>query len=438
MKTLYKLSFLLIFICLGITSCSDNNTGFDYSSPDLDLIVSNIEDERAIQINETTTLDLTFKNAEGEISYIWTIDGGIISKDDSYTFKAEEPGIYTLNVYAQDSSEKYVNKSFIIKVLAPPHVFDTNKVVVGYFPNYRRDIPVQWDKITHLIYTFVYPKADGTLDTSEMAELSTYITLAKENNVKILVSVGGAAYPGKDVRIFTDAIVDETKRANLVSSINDFVRDNELDGIDIDYEELQSGGATVDNTEANKLLPLFKELREALPNTSLITAAVTGGYGWAAYHFRDITAEMSEELDFISVMSYDNLGTWGGSPLGDHSSVTDGIGALARYVEFGAPSSKLVLGLPFYGRDFLTANGGFAAAITYNDIITTYAPTSDEFTTGNINRDGHNIFFNSQETISQKVNHVKDTNYRGITIWELGQNTDDPDLNLLKDILNQF
>ena len=436
MKTIYKLSFLLILTCLVSTSCSDDN-GRDYTSPNLDLIVSDVSTEVTLEVNESSSFNLSFKNAEGNVSYIWSMGGNIISKESSYTFQSLEANTYNLNVYAEDSVGKYANVTYIIKVTEAPHVFDDNKVVVGYLPSYRSNT-VQWDKITHFIYTFVYPKEDGTLDTNEMTELASYVTQAKANNVKILVSVGGASYPGKDVRVFTSVILDDAKRATLVNSINTFVRDNELDGIDIDYEELVGGGATVDNTEANKLLPLYQELREALPNTSLISAAVTGGYGWAAYHFRDITADMANVLDFISIMSYDNVGTWGGSPLGPHSSFTDAQGALNRYEGFGAPKSKLVLGLPFYGRDFLTASGGFAAALTYGDIITTYAPTSGELTAGNINRDGHNIFFNSQDIISQKTNHVKDNDFRGITIWELGQDTSDLNLSLLKDILNQF
>lgn len=435
MKTLNRLFFILIVASLANISCGNNE--LNYESPDLNLIVSDTEFEHTIQVNQSTDFNLSFINAEGNISYIWTLEGNIISEDDTYTFTQEVSGIYRLNVYAEDSLGKYTNKTFTISVLDAPHVFDTNKVIAGYLPSYRENV-VKWDKITHLIYAFVYPNQDGTLNTSAMGDLSTYITQAKANNVKILVSVGGASYPGKDVRVFTSLLIDNIKRANLVNSINTFVRENELDGIDIDYEELVGGGATVDNSETNKLLPFYQELRETLPNTSIISAAVTGGYGWAAFHFRDIAASMAEELDFISIMSYDNLGTWSGSPLGDHSSLNDAVGALAKYEEFGIDSSKLVLAVPFYGRDFKMATGGFAEAVTYSDILTIYTPSNEELVSGRINRDGYNLFFNSQEIISQKVSHVKNNDYRGITIWEIGQDANDNNLSLQKDILNQF
>ncbi len=439
MKTIYikKVYFLITLLSTGIliSSCSNDS---DYSSPDLTLVTSNLETELELRVDDEVLLSLNFENAVGQLSYIWSIDGTIVSKEDNYTFRSSESGQYTINVYAEDVEGKYTNVTFELKIVGLPHVFDDNKVVVGYYPSYRTN-NVEWDKITHFIYTFIYPKEDGTLDIREMAVLSSYVTLAKTNNVKILVSIGGSgSYPGRDTRIFTSVIGDDTKRAKLVQSINTFVRDNQLDGIDINYQELVGGGETVDNTETNKLLPFYRELREALPHTSLITTFVTGSYGWAAYHFRDITAEMAAILDFISVMSYDNLGTWPESPLGPHSSVIDAQNALNRYIEFGAPKSKLVLGVPFYGRDFLTASGGVAQAITYADILSTHAPTDSELAVGNINRDGHNIFFNSQEIISQKVNYIKDNDFRGITIWELGQDTSDPNLSLLKDILNQF
>ncbi|MBU3027923.1 glycosyl hydrolase family 18 protein [Zobellia galactanivorans] len=439
MKTIYikKLFFLIILLgsVILIISCSDDT---NYSSPDLVLVTSNIETELNLRVDEEVILSLDFENAVGQLSYIWSIDGTIVSKDDNYAFQPTESGQFSIDVYVEDAEGKYTNEIFILKVVGLPHVFDSNKVVVGYCPSYKTDT-IEWDKITHLIYTYVYPKEDGTLDTSDMHALASYVTQAKANNVKILVSIGGFGfYPGRDTRIFTNVIGDDTKRSKLVQNINTFIRDNQLDGIDINYQELIGGGETVDNTETNKLLPFFRELREALPSESLITSYVTGSYEWAAYHFRDITAEMASVLDFISVMSFDNLGSWPESALGPHSSITDAQNALNRYIEFGAPKSKLVLGLPLYGRDFLTASGGVAQVITYADIVSLYSPTESEFMEGNVNRDGHNIFFDSQEIVSQKVNYVKDNEFRGITLWKLGQDTSDPNLSLLKDILNQF
>lgn len=438
MKTLFKInSFLSLIIFVGILSCEQNDER-DYTAPNLDLTPSGFNSEVTLDLNQTTILGVSdFTNAEGNVSYVWTSEGEIISREATYDFTAADIGSFSFNMYAEDDSGKYVNIAFTVMVPEPPHVFDDNKVVAGYIQSHRQISDVAWSEITHLIYSFVYPQDDGTLDTNEMDQLSSFVAAAKENNVKILVSVGGAVYPGKAERVFTSVISDDTKRKTLVTSIDNFVRENELDGIDIDYEELVGGGATVDNTETNKLLPFYTELREALPGVSLISSAVSGGYGWAAYHFRDIAESMSEVLDFISVMSYDNLGTWGGSPLGDHSSLTDAQGALSRYHnDFGVPKNKLVLGVPFYGRDFKTAFGGFAEAVEYKNILASYNPTSDELTLGHINRDGFNLYFNSQERIFQKVEYVKTDGFRGITIWELGQNTNiDSHLSLTNNIL---
>ncbi|MEE9364867.1 MAG: glycosyl hydrolase family 18 protein [Cellulophaga sp.] len=437
MKIVYKLSFIWMLLVAGIVSCNTDNPGVDYSAPNLDLVIATLETEIELTVDESTALKLSFINAEGAVKYIWTTSGNVLSQEEDYTFLSSESGSFTINVYAEDTKGKYVNTTFTIKVKDAPHVFTNEKVVVGYLPSYNNST-IKWNEITHFIYAFVYPKEDGTLDISDMSELTSYVTLAHDNNVKILVSVGGAAYPGSDVRVFTSTILDSAKRAIFVSSVNSFVREYQLDGIDIDYEELVGGGATVDDTDTKKLVPLYQELREALPSTSLITAAVSGGYGWTAYHFRNIIVEMTKELDFVTIMSYDNTGTWGGSPLGSHSSFTDAQGALNRYEEFGAAKDKLVLAVPFFGRDFLTADGGIGTPVAYDDIVTTYSPTAAEFTAGNINRDGHNIFFNSQEIIVQKTVFVKDNNYRGIGIWELGQNTTEENLSLSKDILNQF
>ena len=434
----FKMRSYILFVLLqfGMISCN-NDSAADYASPDLDLVTLDLETDINLKVGEEVLLQPNFKNAVGPLSYIWTIDNDIVSNNYNYLFKSIASGQYFINVYVEDAEGKYTNVLFQISVTGTP-LFDDTKVIMGYLPGHRTN-NIRWDRITHFIYAYIYPKKDGTLGLSEMDELPSHIGRAKANNVKVLISLGGSGnYPGKDKRVFTSVINDDKKRAKLVQSITTFVRNNKLDGIDIYYHEFVGGGETVDNSETNKLLPFYKELREALPSTSIITAAVTGSYTWVAYHYRDIAAEMGNVLNFISVMAFDILGSWEGSPLGPHASIADAQNALNRYVDFGVAKEKLVLGVPFYGRDFLMKPGGFAEQITYADIISLHSPTEHELIRGNINRDGHNIFFDSQQIISQKTSYIKENGFKGITIWELGQDTNDPNLSLLQNIPNQF
>lgn len=436
MKTYYILFLLLVQ--LTIVGCSDSDN--DYSTPDLDLVLATeIETNLDLPISEELLLNLDFENAEGNLSYKWFIDDEVVSEEDSYLFKGVEVGQFIIKVYIEDTVGKFANIEFKLNVTDnDTYVYNGDKLIIGYNPSYRTG-DVKWNRITHLLYAYIYPKLDGTLDVSEMEQLSEYVADAQINNTKILVSLGGTSnYPGREDRVFTEVIKDNEKRANLIQSILAFIEGNDLDGINIHYSEFVGGGENVDNLETNLLLPFYQEAREVLPENIVLTASVTGSYGWTAYHFRDIAAEMSTVLDFISVLSYDNTGVWEESPLGHHSSVIDAQNALNRYVEFGIPSAKLVLGVPFYGRDFLTSSGGIANALTYADILNQYTPTESELTEGNINREGHNIFFESQHTISQKSSFINENQYRGMTIWELGQDTNNRNLSLLSEINNHF
>ncbi|MBL3658400.1 glycoside hydrolase family 18 protein [Fulvivirga sediminis] len=431
-----KIYVLLILLLaqLGIVSCSDDE---DNSSPDLDLIVAEVQTTINLNIDEETLLHLDFENAKGPLSYVWTVDDSVNSEEENFIFSSHESGQYFVNVYVEDAEGKYTSVQFQLIVDGKP-LFNGDKVVVGYYPSYRNN-EVQWDKITHFIYAHIYPKNDGTLDLSDMAKLSDYVEEAKANNVKILVSLGGAGeYPGRNERVFTNVILNKNKRTKLIKNIVSFVSNNKLDGIDIYYNEFIGGGEAVDNSESNQLLPFYRELRNALPSANIITTSVTGSYGWAAYHYRDIADRMSNIFNLISVMAFDNLGTYENSPLGHPATVKDMENALNRYLEFGVPKNKIVVGIPFYGRDFLNKAGGLAETITYADIIKRYSPSEVELDIGNIKRDGHNIFFDSRNIISQKVNYLRKNDFKGITLWELGQDSPDSNWSLLQDIPSQF
>ena len=102
----------------------------------------------------------------------------------------------------------------------------------------------------------------------------------------------------------------------------------------------------------------------------LLTAAVAAGYSTVASAY-DI-GRVSAALDYIHLMSYDLHGGWD-SQIGHHSqykahstdlsSKLNTEYALNLWIDGGCPPSKMVFGMPAYGRGFKTVGNAHAGSI---------------------------------------------------------------------------
>ncbi|MFC2126104.1 glycosyl hydrolase family 18 protein [Bacteroidota bacterium] len=288
--------------------------------------------------------------------------------------------------------------------------------VVGFYPSYRHDVlpveNIQWDKITRIIYAFANPYANGTLNTSDLTQMSTMVETAHENGVEVYVSVGG----GGQGENFPIIATNETVRTRFVNEVREYVFANCLDGVDLDWE-YWTGSATntVIPAESNGVVTILKDLKAELEPFDLEISVDVGGSNWGGRHFYDDVAVYS---DYIMVMCYDFSGPWSGP--GPHSSFEQSIGSgddvgalgLAYWVNYREfPKEKVMLGVPFYGRDFDIGGG---EGVTYANIVNEYpeAPNKDQV---------DNIYYNGIETMARKTQYVLDNAYGGVMIWELGQ-----------------
>jgi hypothetical protein len=153
-------------------------------------------------------------------------------------------------------------------------------------------------------------------------------------------------------------LANPTTRTTIVNSIVNLVNVNGFDGIDLDYE----GFAFVDgNTTWTRTAPLWvafiKELSVALrANKKILSVTTPYLYdpserqkGYFVYSWADIASS----IDRLRIMTYDfNVAKPG--PNAPISWVDKTI----RYAISIMPSSKVYVGLPGYGRDWITAVQG--------------------------------------------------------------------------------
>jgi chitinase len=248
--------------------------------------------------------------------------------------------------------------------------------VVGYYADWTAaryplaDIPA--DKLTHVNYAFgkIGPDNRLTWNASAAVErvypgdcaepgcphgLFNQITLLKQKrpHIKFLMSVGGWTDSGP----FYEMAASESTRQAFAQSCADFLKSYpQFDGIDIDWEHPVSGGLQPGSpADARNYVLLLDALRKSIgPGKLLTIAASASPRGIDPIEY----ADMAGILDWVNVMTYDfhSGGTRAGfnSALYNHDDPSNARlnlhDAVQAIVTKGIPRTRLVAGVPFYGR----------------------------------------------------------------------------------------
>ncbi len=220
-----------------------------------------------------------------------------------------------------------------------------NMVVVAYVTSWTQEIPDP-ATMTHINYAFghVNDSFDGVrIDNPERLRM---IVGLKEKNpgLKVMLSIGGWG-SGR----FSEMAASEKNRKAFVKDCRKVVGDFKLDGIDIDWEypTQSSAGISSSPDDTGNFTLLMRDLRRALGNKKLLTAATVCDAKYI--DFRSCV----QYMDFVNVMAYDmgnpprHHAALFPSPVSSHITASQ---AVEEHLKAGVPASKLVMGMPFYGR----------------------------------------------------------------------------------------
>ncbi|KAK0065016.1 chitinase-3-like protein 1 [Biomphalaria pfeifferi] len=228
---------------------------------------------------------------------------------------------------------------------------------------------------THLIYAFAVLKDNKLVNFEEndkdtpwaQGMYARFAQLKEKNpNLKTLLAVGGWNFGSKP---FSQMVETADNRQEFINHGIGFLRAHRFDGLDLDWEYPALRGGMPDDKERFTLLVM--ELKEAITAEAIIsgkprlllTAALGAGKPTidAAYE----VARIAQIVDWINVMTYNFHG--GFDTTANHNaplySMTKNASdtftvdfAINYYLQLGVPESKLVLGLPTYGRNSRLVN----------------------------------------------------------------------------------
>ncbi|MEV1246580.1 glycosyl hydrolase family 18 protein [Nonomuraea sp. NPDC050022] len=291
---------------------------------------------------------------------------------------------------------------------------------------------------------------DGVADTWDAGALrGSFNQLRKLKkkypNLKVLFSFGGWTWSGG----FGQAAQNPTAFANSCYNLVEDPRWADVfDGIDIDWEYPNACGLSCDSSGSAAFKNVMSALRSRFGSGNLVTAAITadgtsGGkidaadYGGAAQY-----------VDWYNVMTYDFFGAFAAQgPTAPHSPLTSYAGiptpgfysdnAIQKLKSKGVPSSKLLLGIGFYGRGWSgvtqSAPGGTAtgpAPGTYEQgiedykVLKTRCPATGTVAgTAYAYCGGQWWSYDTPSTIGGKMSYSKSQGLGGAFFWELSGDT---------------
>jgi len=163
---------------------------------------------------------------------------------------------------------------------------------------------------------------------------------------------------GTDKLVLSGYLSSATTRTTLVKTIVDLLMKNNFDGIDLDYEGFAFvDGNTTWNTTVPRWVAFVKELSIALRANSKLLSVSTpylfnpkeAQKGYFVYAW----AEIASSIDRLRIMTYDFSVSKPG-PMGPLSWTEKTI----QYAISVMPATKVYMGLPGYGRDWITSVNG--------------------------------------------------------------------------------
>ncbi|XOK60050.1 glycosyl hydrolase family 18 protein [Paenibacillus elgii] len=317
-----------------------------------------------------------------------------------------------------------------------------------------------------------------TWDQPLKGSFNQLIKLKKANpHLKTLISVGGWSWSNR----FSDVAADPATRSNFAKSAVDFIRKYQFDGVDLDWEYPVSGGLA-GNSKRPEDKQNFTLLLQAVRNELNAAGAADGkqylltiasGAG-PNYVNNTELSKIAQTLDWINIMTYDFHGGWESksghnAPLyfdpADNSEDPVNFNvdkAVANHLNAGVPASKLVLGIPYYGKGWqgcASANNGQYQQCAGVSQKGTWENGSFDFydlEANYINKNGYTRYWNNvtktpflyqpnggifisyddAESIQHKVDYIKSKGLAGAMTWEVTQDRNKTLQTIVKNGLN--
>ena len=267
-------------------------------------------------------------------------------------------------------------------------------------------------------------RADGSVAAPKLD--AGFIAEARDKDCRVIVTLTDydEATHRFDPAIATAILATAQTRRRHVAAVADWCRDNEVDGVDVDWEALTA-------EQRRRLLGVRRGARRggstatAASSPSTCTPRPANRAGWDGPRAQD-WRRLGRAVDQFRVMTYNYSGSWSGpgplSPPAWMDKVLD-------FAETQVKPRKIVMGVGFYGRDWRGAQTTDLVWADVQQIRSADKPRASRGPSAELTlsyrRDGaeHTAFFPDAKAIDAKLLMLLEQHphIRGVYCWIMGQ-----------------
>ena len=297
--------------------------------------------------------------------------------------------------------------------------------------------------------------ADGTNTTGwggwTSAAMTNVINAAHQRGTRVVLTISVFAWTSKQASVQKAILGSSTARLTLARQAAAAVRDRGADGINLDFEPLATGYAD----EFTAFLRTMRSELNKIRSGYQLTYDTTGYIG----NYPLEASVGSGAADAVFVMGYDYRTSGSGiagsiDPLsGPKYDLTDTVRAYTARI----PASRLILGLPWYGRAWSTATDdarsdtlsgakyGYSTAVNYEtvtDLVAKHGRRWDATeqspyvayrrenctSTYGCVTSWRQVYYDDYGSLKARLGMVNDYGLRGAGVWALGYDGGHPEL----------
>ncbi|MDF2866510.1 MAG: glycoside hydrolase family 18 [Clostridia bacterium] len=279
--------------------------------------------------------------------------------------------------------------------------------------------------IVNVVSPTLYELKNSTGDVNSKSA-TAYVNKAKSLGYKvwpiITNGIDSVSYSPADTSLLMNS---ESARENLIKNILNILKNDNLDGINIDFENMKVDDRELYTQFIRELAPLVRKQNKVLSVDMYFVAYVDRkGVGEAA--------------DYTVLMGYDQRGNWSNSS-GSISEVSWVEGNIKSLINDSKISEeKIILGVPFYTRLWTEKSGiskpttsvytikDAAKYVSNNKLKSTYDEKSGqnyvEYTKGDLT---YKMWIEDNTSMKNRVNLINTYGLAGLAGWQKGFETED-------------
>ena len=255
-----------------------------------------------------------------------------------------------------------------------------------------------------------------------------YINWAHSNGYKVWPWIANEA-TNKEEKDFTSSILNDYKsRERLINSILAAVEMYNLDGINLDFENMYEADKDAYTRLVIELAPRLKELGKVL---SVDVTAPDGSPDWSLCFNRNVIGDVADYIIFMAYDQHNNSSSEAGTVAG-----CDWVEAnIKKFLgQEGVKPEKIILAMPFYTRVWNVTDGGLLSSAVDMKSQATLIPadakiTWDESLKQNLaeyekNGKSYKVWMEDEQSLKYKLELVKEYNLAGGAFWRKGQEID--------------